>query len=63
MRTLHSALIAAVLAVGVTPVALAETTDASIDVKAFERAGLTPVAHTTPQYPTPFASTSPPTAR
>jgi TonB family protein len=51
MKTLHSALIAAALAVGVTPAALAESTDAPVDAQAFARGGLTPIAHEQPQYP------------
>ncbi len=51
MKTLHTALIAAALAVGVTPAALAETTEAPVVAQAFARAGLVPVAHEQPQYP------------
>lgn len=51
MKTLHTALIAAALAVGVTPAALAETTEAPVDAQTYARAGLTPIAHEQPQYP------------
>lgn len=51
MNTLHSALIAAALAVGVTPAALADSTSSAADAQAFARGGLTPIAHEQPQYP------------
>lgn len=52
MNTLHTALIAAAFAVGVTPAALAETPNAPVEAQAFARGGLTPIAHESPRYPT-----------
>jgi TonB family protein len=51
MKPLHSAFIAAAFAVGVTPVALAQSTT-PIDAQAYSRGGLTPLAYEAPRYPT-----------
>jgi outer membrane biosynthesis protein TonB len=50
MKTLRAAIVAAALAVGVTPGALAQSGDA-VDAQTFARAGMTPIAHEAPRYP------------
>lgn len=51
MKMLHTALIAATIAVGVTPAAFADSPSQPVDASAYARAGLTPVAAEAPRYP------------
>jgi TonB family protein len=50
MKLLLAASVAAALAVGVTPAALAEANEIA-DARAFTRAGLTPIVADSPRYP------------